>query len=561
MKKQLLPTLLALCMALSLLPGTALAADKISVTVTPTGIRADSVINSEGYGSLKIKGNWDDYDRWDLWGEERPEGVINPQIALVDRTGKLLFPYRENDDKYARDVYYHYSDGIVSLAYGAYMEEGFPEYYRLDGTKAFSLKESTREETRYEDLYHITSTYVGGIMNDGYAMIVETDIENEDGSSMTYTNPTARKIIDKSGNVTCVLPEDYTKPVMGSMVDYSCYFNLKEMCGEGLFAVVSGNYAMGYMDVTGKMALNLEDRGFADLGSFSSGLAWVVHEDGGCGYIDKTGKLVIPCLYDTVSLCSSDGMCAVSKDGKYGYIDKTGATVIPFEYDGAYGAGAGLASVIKGGKCGLVDYSNNVVLPLEYDDITPCEGGVAYAVKGGLLYIVTWDGSGDAGTTPAKPSTPSASEQPTIPATPAPMPVVVLSPQNLAVDGKDVTCEKYNIGGSNYFKLRDLASLLDGTGSQFDVGFDEATATVSITTGEAYKQPNGTELIVGADNSATAQPSSQTILIDGEAHGELTAYNIGGSNFFQLRELGNVLGFEVDFDGNTNTAIVRSVEK
>ena len=31
------------------------------------------------------------------------------------------------------------------------------------------------------------------------------------------------------------------------------------------------------------------------------------------------------------------------------------------------------------------------------------------------------------------------------------------SAQNLTVDGKTVRCDKYNIEGSNYFKLRDLA--------------------------------------------------------------------------------------------------------
>ena len=150
------------------------------------------------------------------------------------------------------------------------------------------------------------------------------------------------------------------------------------------------------------------------------------------------------------------------------------------------------------------------------------------------------------------PSTPTAPSAPSTPATSA-----VLSPQKLAVDGKNIDCEKYNIGGSNYFKLRDLAQLLNGTGSQFGVGYDAASSTVTITTGEAY-MPAGGELAAGVDNSATARPSSQAILIDGVKHDELTVYNIGGSNFFQLRELGNVLGFDVGYDQDTDTAVVRS---
>lgn len=132
---------------------------------------------------------------------------------------------------------------------------------------------------------------------------------------------------------------------------------------------------------------------------------------------------------------------------------------------------------------------------------------------------------------------------------------VVLSPQNLTVDGAAISCEKYNIDGSNYFKLRDLAYVLNGTYSRFSVGWDAAAGVVSITTGEAYTV-NGSELVIGEDKSATAVPSSQTIMVDGEVRSDLCAYNIGGNNFFKLRELGNALGFSVGYDAATNTAIV-----
>ena len=140
-------------------------------------------------------------------------------------------------------------------------------------------------------------------------------------------------------------------------------------------------------------------------------------------------------------------------------------------------------------------------------------------------------------------------------AVPAFAATVVLSPQNLTVDGQAVHCDKYNIDGSNYFKLRDIAKLLSGTASQFEVGFQNGV--VSITTGLPYS-PNGSELMVGQDNSATAVPSAQTIQINGQTRSDLTVYNIGGNNFFKLRDLGDALGFDVDYDAQSNTAIVLS---
>jgi YD repeat-containing protein len=135
----------------------------------------------------------------------------------------------------------------------------------------------------------------------------------------------------------------------------------------------------------------------------------------------------------------------------------------------------------------------------------------------------------------------------------------VLSTQKLTCEGKNVECEKYNIDGSNYFKLRDIAYLLNGTVSQFSVGWDSEAGVVSIVTGEAY-EPNGGELDLSAgDQSATAVPSSQTVKINGTERTDLSVYNIGGSNFFKLRELGGTLGFFVDYDKETNTAAIKSL--
>ncbi len=132
----------------------------------------------------------------------------------------------------------------------------------------------------------------------------------------------------------------------------------------------------------------------------------------------------------------------------------------------------------------------------------------------------------------------------------------VVSPQNLAVDGKAATCEKYNINGSNYFKLRDMAALLRGTKAQFSIDFYPETNTVAIIRGREYELL-GTELKASADNSATCVPSVWKLTVDGESV-EVSTYNIGGSNFYKLRDMGDVVGFAVDFDPSTNTALIYS---
>ena len=130
-----------------------------------------------------------------------------------------------------------------------------------------------------------------------------------------------------------------------------------------------------------------------------------------------------------------------------------------------------------------------------------------------------------------------------------------LSTVLLAVNGVEATVEAYNIGGTNFFKLRDLAALLRGTPAQFNVEYDANRNTVVVTTGQPYAGDVGTDF---TDNSASATYSPQTVEINGQVYDHLEVYNIGGSNFFGLRELSAILGYGVDYDAATNTAQITS---
>ena len=64
----------------------------------------------------------------------------------------------------------------------------------------------------------------------------------------------------------------------------------------------------------------------------------------GYGYIDKTGKEVIPCKYNYLG-GFYEGLAYVHLDDKWGFIDKSGNEVIPCRYDDAGNFSEGLAEV------------------------------------------------------------------------------------------------------------------------------------------------------------------------------------------------------------------------
>jgi len=130
----------------------------------------------------------------------------------------------------------------------------------------------------------------------------------------------------------------------------------------------------------------------------------------------------------------------------------------------------------------------------------------------------------------------------------------VASPQTITVDGQPISTEVYNIDGNNYFKLRDLAMLLIGTEDEFSVSYNEETRAVSAASGEPY-DPVGGELAVGTDKSSTCVVSTQPFIVNNIVR-SVSAYNIGGNNFFKLRDLGSLLGFDVSYNAGTNTVSI-----
>ena len=135
-----------------------------------------------------------------------------------------------------------------------------------------------------------------------------------------------------------------------------------------------------------------------------------VNIDGNCGFIDKSGKLVIPAMYEgnfcvgmgTTIIYSNvpkfkDGLCRVIKDDKYGYIDKNGNVVIPFEYDSAGDAISGTFNegMISAYKCneetwekgwGFIDITGKEIIPFIYDRVYDFDNGLALVLKGDHIY-------------------------------------------------------------------------------------------------------------------------------------------------------------------------------
>ena len=140
-----------------------------------------------------------------------------------------------------------------------------------------------------------------------------------------------------------------------------------------------------------------------------------------------------------------------------------------------------------------------------------------------------------------------------------PIPQVTLSVEpsesSITVNGMKVYFDSFNINGSNYFKLRDLAYVLSGSEKQFDVTWDRAAKAISLASGNQYTAIGGEMSGKAMDSIYMAESTTSKIFVDGKEV-SLTAYKIGGNNYFRLRDIGKIFDFGVDWDGASNTVAI-----
>jgi hypothetical protein len=161
----------------------------------------------------------------------------------------------------------------------------------------------------------------------------------------------------------------------------------------------------GYIDRTGKLVIPAK---FARASEFSEGLACVSlpRPDGEsfgpkrAGFIDPEGRFVIPPDQDFIALKFSDGRCVISctngdRSWSCSVIDRQGNVILP---PGIYSSislfEGGLARVVKDGKVGCIDTDGNVVVPVEFDQLWEFGAGEHFTTgtKNGRSYIVDQTG-------------------------------------------------------------------------------------------------------------------------------------------------------------------------
>ncbi len=186
-----------------------------------------------------------------------------------------------------------------------------------------------------------------------------------------------------------------------------------------VFKTDEGAMWLGYLDTKGNVVINPR---FPDAWAFSCGLAQVVDTNYLHGYIDETGRFVIPAIYDNETMffenlafahqpgqpivclntegkvvfelpdiieagVFSEGLAPVcNSNNKWGFVNNKGEMVITPQFDQVDLFSEGLAGVMLGNKCGYIGHDGHFVINPQYRTVYTFTFGKAHVKKSNYGY-------------------------------------------------------------------------------------------------------------------------------------------------------------------------------
>lgn len=120
---------------------------------------------------------------------------------------------------------------------------------------------------------------------------------------------------------------------------------------------------------------------------------------------------------------------------------------------------------------------------------------------------------------------------------------------SIYVDGTKVNGAAYMINSNNYFKLRDIAAMVNGSAKQFEVSWNQNEKRIDLTTNKAYTVVGG-ELALPSATTKTAKESTAVVYKNG-TKAAYTGYTIADNNYYKLRDLCKDMDIGVKYDNAT----------
>ena len=212
----------------------------------------------------------------------------------------------------------------------------------------------------------------------------------------------AHDYIDKKGNLAFSAPYEIVYPFKDGLAEINVEkvsFSWGGLISSALSStlnvympdedrnLIASNMKRGFIDKTGKQLIPTT---YDFVSTFQDGLAKVILHDK-AGFVDHQGCFVIPADYQELSFFQED-FAAAKKDGKWSFIDKNNRALTAFTFEQAADFKDKLAAVKTSTGWGFINYTGDLVIKPKYDSVSAFSGDIAIVKFKGATGAINRDG-------------------------------------------------------------------------------------------------------------------------------------------------------------------------
>lgn len=263
-------------------------------TIVDSGTGNYSVLTDRGWNMYNMSGGYQLTYNWNYVGPDGSNGVTvitGVDSRIFNVTNSMVLGIFQSQVTTAGI----YDEGLIPVqvagAYGYYNDYADYQFGSYDYAGTFQ-------------------NGLAAVEVDGEWMLVNTEGEiDRAGFEQIVTDLSGRYLVNdtvfvKEAGVYVSYDSKWER-----QADLSCD-EVDILSKDGIIAFRKGS-KWGYADMSGNIVIEPE---YANARSFSNGLAAVQDDDGLWGFIDRTGRLVIDCIFTDTGYMSSTGVCPVRVD-------------------------------------------------------------------------------------------------------------------------------------------------------------------------------------------------------------------------------------------------------
>jgi hypothetical protein len=293
------------------------------------------------------------------FAEGRAMVQLNKKVGFIDEKGEVVIPIQYD---YLLDSHF-FKNGLVRVRLGS-QDDNSTGFVDKNGQIIIPLK------------HYLLSDFVNGLAR---AVIISGSelkygFYNNEGKLVIPFQPYKLSNFDHYGLAYFKRPNSFKTLIMnrlGQILFDSTDYCLEKPFSDSL-AVFSQEtehfdsnqqkvklHKEGYLDLKGRVVIPAR---FYRAWPFRLGRAVVQESEFSPKFlINKQGQIIHQNGYQDIGIHTSEGLIPVMQNGKYGFIDSTGREVIPIQYDRVNYFGVGSALVEKNQQCWLIDRKGNAL--------------------------------------------------------------------------------------------------------------------------------------------------------------------------------------------------------